>query len=81
MHTRLTVSAPPNNELKLTSVAELPSQELRKIKLDLLALDDQVDVDKQQIQTKIIKVHTHCVKYAVVPSRVYVCCNRIYVQL
>lgn len=31
-------------------------QELRKIKLDLLAMDHQVDVDKEQIQAKIIKV-------------------------
>ena len=31
------------------------THELRKIKADLLALDQQVDVDKQQIQGKIIK--------------------------
>jgi hypothetical protein len=31
-------------------------QELRRIKVDLIAMDHQVDVDKQLIQAKIIKV-------------------------
>ena len=31
------------------------AQELRRIKIDLIALDHQVDVDKQLIQAKIIR--------------------------